>query len=92
MVVIEALSQGTPAVVVAGPDNAATDFITEGENGFIAASAEPEEIGAAIAKCVDGGDELRASAWQWYEEHRKELSIDDSLAKIAAKYRELSRE
>lgn len=90
MVVIEALCQGTPAVVVAGPDNAATDFITEGENGFIAASAEPEEIGAAIAKCVDGGDALRTSAWQWYEEHRKELSIEDSLVRISEVYAKLN--
>lgn len=90
LVVIEALSQGTPAVVVAGPDNAATDFIDAGENGYVAASAAPEEIAAAITQCVRGGDELRASSWRWYDQHHDMLSIDSSIARIEAAYAELA--
>jgi len=41
-VVIEAAAHGTPAVVVAGPDNAAAELVSEGENGFVAPSASPE--------------------------------------------------
>ena len=39
LVVVEAAAAGTPSVVVAGPDNAATELIEEGENGYIAPSA-----------------------------------------------------
>jgi glycosyltransferase involved in cell wall biosynthesis len=89
MVVIEALAQGTPAVVVAGADNAATEFIDEGKNGFVAASAEPEALGAAIVRAAEGGDALRQSSWQWYDDNKDMLSIDDSIAKIDAAYAEL---
>src|SRR5487761_2077436 len=40
MVVVEAAAHGTPSVVVAGMDNAATELIEEGVNGTIAASAD----------------------------------------------------
>jgi glycosyltransferase involved in cell wall biosynthesis len=89
LVVIEALAQGTPSVVVAGPDNAAAEFIEEGINGYVAASASAEQLGDAIVRAVRGGDELRRSSWQWYDEHRDLLSIDDSIAKIEASYAEL---
>ncbi len=39
LAVLEALSRGTPVVLVAGVDNAAVEFVVEGENGFVAASA-----------------------------------------------------
>lgn len=89
MVVIEALAQGTPAVVVAGADNAATEFIDEGKNGFVAASAEPEALGAAIVRAAEGGDALRQSSWQWYDYNKDMLSINDSITKIDAAYAEL---
>jgi glycosyltransferase involved in cell wall biosynthesis len=89
LVVIEALAQGTPAVVVAGPDNAAAEFIEPGVNGFVAASASAEQLGDAIVSAVRGGDELRRSSWRWYDENRDLLSIDDSIAKIEASYEQL---
>lgn len=89
MVVVEALAQGTPAVVVAGPDNAAVEFIEEGVNGFVAASAAPEDLGAAIARAVAGGEALRQSSWQWYGDHQADLSIEGSLAKIEAAFEQL---
>lgn len=89
MVVVEALSQGTPAVVVAGPDNAATEFIEEGVNGYVAASAAPEDLAAAIVRAVEGGEPLRRSSWRWYDEHREALSLDGSIERIEAAYAEL---
>ncbi|MGK2877391.1 MAG: glycosyltransferase family 4 protein [Solirubrobacterales bacterium] len=89
MVVIESLAKGTPVVVVAGADNAAAEFVEPGVNGFVAASAAPEDLGAAITQAVAGGDELRRSSWQWYDEHREELSLDGSLARVIAAYDEL---
>lgn len=88
LVVIEALSQGTPSVVVAAPDNAAAEFIQPGENGFIAESASPEQLGAAIVSAVEGGDALRATSWKWYDDHAVELSIDGSVEKIIAVYKQ----
>jgi glycosyltransferase involved in cell wall biosynthesis len=89
MVVVEALSMGTPAVVVDGPDNAATELIEDGVNGFVAADASPEALGAAIVRAARGGGELRASTWRWYEQNRERLSIGDSIEKISAVYAKL---
>jgi hypothetical protein len=32
---------------------------------------------------------LRQSSWQWYDDNKDMLSIDDSIAKIDAAYAEL---
>ena len=40
LVVVEASARGTPSVVVAGEDNAATELIEEGVNGTVAPSAD----------------------------------------------------
>jgi glycosyltransferase involved in cell wall biosynthesis len=90
LVVLESVCQGTPAVVVAGPDNAASELVEEGANGFVAASSEPAVLGEAITKAVNGGDTLRRSTFEWYARHRDELSIDDSLEKIEAVYSSLA--
>jgi glycosyltransferase involved in cell wall biosynthesis len=86
LVVVEALSMGTPVVVVAGPDNATTELIDEGVNGFVAESADPVALGAAIVRAVEGAGALRQSTWDWYEAHRESLSIHDSIAKIETVY------
>src|SRR6476661_3420839 len=41
MVVVEASARGTPSIVVAGQDNAATELIEEGINGTVARRADP---------------------------------------------------
>ena len=87
MVVVEAASVGTPAVVVLGPDNAATDLVEEGVNGFVVPSDEPAVLGAAIAAAVDGGAALRASTLEWFERNREALSIEESLARVEEAYR-----
>lgn len=89
MVVLEAVCLGVPAVVVAGDDNAAVELIDEQVNGFVARSADSPLLGAAIAEAVEGGVALRSSTWNWYETHRAELSIEDSLVQIDAVYESL---
>ena len=54
LVVVEACAAGTPCVVVADPDNAAIELIEEGVNGFVAPSASPEDLAAAITRVRDG--------------------------------------
>lgn len=86
MIVIEAASHGTPSIVVAGPDNAATERIVSGENGFVVLSDAPEELAAAIEAVAMGGHELRERTLAWFREHIEELSIECSVAQVLQTY------
>ncbi len=86
IVVIEAAARGVPSVVVADPDNAATELVDEGENGFVAPSASPEDLAAAILRVRDAGPELRASTAAWFQRNADRLSLTTSLDRVAAAY------
>jgi glycosyltransferase involved in cell wall biosynthesis len=86
MVVVEAAAHGTPSVVVAGEDNAATELIEEGVNGTVASSDDPHEIAAAIVRVCGAGLPLRRSTSAWYAAHARELSLESSLEKVLAAY------
>lgn len=86
LVVVEASARGVPSVVVADPDNAATELVDEGRNGFVAASAEPQDIAAAILRVRAAGTPLRASTAAWFQENRDRLSLTGSLDRVAAAY------
>jgi glycosyltransferase involved in cell wall biosynthesis len=90
MVVVEASALGTPSVVVAAPDNAATDLVDEGENGYVAPSASPEDLAAAIAMVHAGGGSLRERTAAWFRANAKRLSIETSLATVLESYRSAS--
>jgi len=87
LVVVEACAAGTPSVVVADPDNAATELIEEGVNGFVAASASPEDLAAAILRVRAAGPALRSSTAVWYEENADSLSLAASVERVADVYR-----
>jgi glycosyltransferase involved in cell wall biosynthesis len=87
MVVVEASAHGTPSVVVAGEDNAAVELVEEGRNGFVAASASPEDLAAAIERVQRGGAELRVATCAWFAANARRLSIESSLAAVTAYYR-----
>lgn len=91
MVVIEAAVLGTPSVVVAGADNAAAELIEEGVNGFVAASADPEAIAAAIVACDAGGAELRERTASWFARRAPELTVDASAQAVGEWYATASR-
>jgi glycosyltransferase involved in cell wall biosynthesis len=86
MVVVEAAAHGTPSVVVAGIDNAATELIEEGVNGTIAPSADPLSVAEAIVRVHDGGAELRAATAAWYAENAEALSLEGSLRTLLSDY------
>lgn len=86
MVVIEAASVGTPSVVVRDEDNAATELIEEGVNGFIAHSASPDELAAAIARAMAGGMELRRSTSAWFAGNVRRLSLAASVERVSLAY------
>ena len=86
MVVVEAAARGTPSIVVAGEDNAATELISEGVNGTIAARADPQDIADAIVRIHDGGIELRESTVRWFDENAEWLSLEHSVQIVLESY------
>ena len=79
LVVIEAAARGTPVIVVDGPDNAATELVVNGVNGFVAPSVAPSDLAAAILRVRDGGTTLRESTATWFEHNAGRLSIAGSV-------------
>jgi glycosyltransferase involved in cell wall biosynthesis len=87
MVVVEASHRGVPAIVVAAPDNAAIELISDGRNGFSIEQAEPELLASAMAECERRGAELRRTTIEWYEANERQLSLETSLSTVAREYR-----
>jgi glycosyltransferase involved in cell wall biosynthesis len=90
LVVLEALSRGTPTVVVRGEDNAAAAFIIDGQNGVVAASASADDLAAAIVRVHRAGRRLRESTLDWYKHHATRLSLDASLERVVETYTQTS--
>jgi glycosyltransferase involved in cell wall biosynthesis len=88
MVVVEAAARGTPSVVVAGEDNAATELIDEGVNGTIAASSDPEAIAEAIVRVHAAGPEMREHTAAWFARNAQRLSLESSLQTVLEGYTE----
>jgi glycosyltransferase involved in cell wall biosynthesis len=88
MVVVEAAAFGTPSVLAAGEDNAATELIEEGVNGFVAAQPTPGHLAEAILKAYRAGQPLRDSTAAWFARNAQRLSIESSMARVIACYRE----
>ncbi|MCW2983161.1 MAG: glycosyltransferase [Conexibacter sp.] len=86
LVVVEAASLGVPSVLVDAPDNASTEHIVEGVNGFVAPDLSPRSLADAIVKAVEGGAALRESTVDWFAEHAEQLSIRTALAQVLARY------
>jgi glycosyltransferase involved in cell wall biosynthesis len=86
LVVVEALARATPAVVVDGPENAATELIEPGVNGFVVPAADPQAIADQLVDVIRRGSALRRSTLEWYREHAAELSIERSLELVEEVY------
>jgi glycosyltransferase involved in cell wall biosynthesis len=86
MVVIEAASHATPAVVVDGPDNAAVELVEDGINGVIAATDDPSAIADAIVRVSEAGMSMRESAAGWFVENARRLSLESSLQTMLQSY------
>jgi glycosyltransferase involved in cell wall biosynthesis len=86
LVVLEALSQGTPVVLVRGDDNAATELIADGENGFLADSDESESLAPVLAQVLNAGAELRQSTLKSFRRNSSKLSLERSFRAVAATY------
>ena len=86
LIVVEASAKGVPSVVAAAPDNAATELVEEGVNGFIAPSASPEDLAHAIVRVHRDGRGLRESTAAWFARNAERLSLDNSLERVVARY------
>jgi glycosyltransferase involved in cell wall biosynthesis len=86
-VVVEASALGVPSILVRHPDNAATELVEEGVNGFVVDSDEPEALAGAIERVWAAGSALRRSTADWYARNARRLSIDASLETVARSYR-----
>jgi glycosyltransferase involved in cell wall biosynthesis len=86
LVVVEAAARGTPTVVVAGEDNAATELIEEGVNGTIAPRSDPQAIAEAIVRVHEAGEAMRENTARWYARNAERLSVEASLQTVLAGY------
>jgi glycosyltransferase involved in cell wall biosynthesis len=86
LVVVEAAAKGTPSVVLAGEDNAATELIEEGVNGTVAPSSDPETVAEAIVRIHEAGLPLRESTARWFAENTGWLSLESSLRAVLDVY------
>jgi glycosyltransferase involved in cell wall biosynthesis len=86
LVVVEASARGTPSVVVAGEDNAATELIDEGVNGTVAERADAESLAAAIVRVHEAGAGMRRSTAAWFAENAESLSLEHSLRVVLESY------
>jgi len=83
MVVVEAAARGVPVVLAPGEDNAATELVDEGQNGFVARRADAEALADAIGAALAGGPALRAACAGWYARNARRLSFDQSFQRVA---------
>jgi glycosyltransferase involved in cell wall biosynthesis len=92
LIVVEAAAYGTPSVVVAGPENAATELVQDGVNGAVARDATPGELADALLRVIDAGSALRKSTAGWFAENARNLMLDRSVALVLDAYRQSSLE
>jgi glycosyltransferase involved in cell wall biosynthesis len=88
LIIVEAAARATPSIVVDSPDNAATELVDDGVNGFIAPSASPEDLAAAIVRVHRAGYALRESTGSWFNRNSRGLSLESSLESVLAVYRD----
>jgi glycosyltransferase involved in cell wall biosynthesis len=86
MVVVEAAARGTPSIVVADEDNAATELIEDGVNGTIAPRSDPRAIAEGIVRVHAGGIAMRERTAAWFARNAESLSLESSLRTVLDGY------
>jgi glycosyltransferase involved in cell wall biosynthesis len=84
LVVVESAAQGVPVVVVAGPENAATELVEDGTNGAVARTVD--DLADAIRRVHTAGPELRRSTLSWFKANERRLSLESSLQRVLGAY------
>lgn len=91
LVVLEALSHGTPTVLVEGDDNAAAELVADGVNGFVVTGRTPEALAGAILAVHEAGSQLRLSTLASFKQSAPRLALGRSLAEVMDSYSAESR-
>jgi glycosyltransferase involved in cell wall biosynthesis len=91
LIVVEACANGVPVILVRGMDNAATELVSEGENGFVTPDAGAGSLASAIIKVYEMGPALRASTLAWFRANESRLALDSSLGVATDAYATSSR-
>ncbi|HET7091839.1 MAG TPA: glycosyltransferase, partial [Thermomicrobiales bacterium] len=91
LAVLEAAAAGVPSVVVAGPDNAAAEWIVDGINGAVAPSAAEADLASAMLRIHAAGDALRVSTAAWFDRLRARAEEAPALDTLLTLYREAAR-
>ncbi len=86
LVVVEAAARGTPSVVVAGEDNAATELIEEGVNGTSPPSADPQADRRGDRARPRGRPRAAREHRALVRRERRRLSLESSLQKVLDSY------
>lgn len=88
LVALEAMSHGTPALVLDHPDSAASERIATGENGILIESLAPEALASAILSLYAAGMPFRERTLAWRTRHDGALTIDHSLPLLISSYQQ----
>ena len=91
MVVIEAAAGGTPTIVVDAPDNAAAELVEHQENGWVARSAAPHVLAAAIEAVHAAGPELAERTHAWFVRNAPHMTLDTTIGQLEALYGTIAR-
>ncbi len=86
LIVIEAAALGVPVILAAGADNAATELVEDGVNGFVCRDDSARSLADAIVAVRDAGPALRRSTLQWHRRHLQRVAEQDPLARILDAY------
>src|SRR5205823_4057296 len=86
LIVVEASSYRTPSVLVRHPDNAATELIEDGINGFVVPDANPRSLADAIVRVHTEGGALRTATAEWFAANARRLSLSRSLNAVVESY------
>lgn len=83
LVVTEANSQGTPAVVY--DVDGLRDSVRDGETGYCTKEKTPKSLAEALAKLLKGGEgyeKIRRNAWEWSKTITFERQYQDFLSAV----------
>lgn len=91
MLVVEAASHGTPAVVARHLENAAVDLIEQGRNGFTVDPGSIAGLALAVVECLSRGVELRRTTSEWFAERAPHMTMNQGVSQVIAFHRQLVR-
>jgi glycosyltransferase involved in cell wall biosynthesis len=88
LAVLEAFAHGLPAVLVAEPDNAATELIQPGENGIVCDSADPALMARAV-RCLAADPSIHDRTRGSFERLSRRHSLESAVAELRTAHERL---